>query len=119
MTKKSGARLTARKVAEYKVTGRPDRAPSHPGLLIREILQEHLSLSISEAARQMHVSRQSLHAVLRGGTSLTAEMALRLGRLFDADPTLWLNMQIAHDLWKVERELRAELARIPAPKAAA
>jgi addiction module HigA family antidote len=118
-SRKSGTKVTESRVKELKVAARPNRAPSHPGLLIREILQEHLGVNISEAARQMHVSRQSLHAVLRGAASLTPEMALRLGRLFGADPALWLNMQMAHDLWKIERALRAELARIPAPKAAA
>ena len=118
-SRKSGTRVTAERMKELNVTARPNRAPSHPGLLIREILQEHLGVSISEAARQMHISRQSLHAVLRGAVSLTPEMALRLGRLFGADPTLWLNMQMAHDLWMAERTLRLELARIQAPKAAA
>lgn len=115
----SSAKSTGNRATEYKVKGRPMRAPSHPGPLLKEILQKHLNLSISEASRQMHVSRQSLHAVLRGATSLTPEMALRMGRLFGSDPTLWLNMQLAHDLWNTERELRAELARIPGPKEAA
>ncbi len=103
---------------EYKVTQRPTRAPSHPGELIREIIEEHLDLSISEAARRLKVSRQSLHAVLRGAAGVTPEMALRLGRFFDGDPALWLNMQMAHDLWNAERALRRELANIRAGKAA-
>ena len=98
-SRKSGTRVTAEKMRELNVTARPNRAPSHPGLLIREILQEHLGVSISEAARQMHISRQSLHAVLRGAVSLTPEMALRLSKSVGRSPESWLAMQDAYDLW--------------------
>jgi hypothetical protein len=49
-----------------------NRAPTHPGELFREILEEHLRLSVSEAASRMGISRQSLHAVLRGEAAVTA-----------------------------------------------
>jgi hypothetical protein len=37
---------------------------------------------------------------------------LRVGKLAGNGPTLWLNMQQAHNLWHAERKLGAELARI-------
>jgi antitoxin HigA-1 len=97
---------------DYPVTRRPARPPTHPGALIREILEDHLRLSISETARRIHVSRQSLHAVLSGRAAVTADMALRIGRLFGKNPDLWLRMQQAHDLWHGERRLSEELATI-------
>jgi antitoxin HigA-1 len=45
--------------------------------------------------------------------SITPEMALRLGRFCGNGPGLWLRMQQAHDLWHAERDLAAELGRIP------
>ena len=45
-------------------------------------------------------------------------MALRLGKLCGNGPELWLRMQMAHDLWRAERTLRADLARIPTHRAA-
>jgi plasmid maintenance system antidote protein VapI len=36
------------------------REPTHPGELMREILKEHFSISISEAARRMDISRPAL-----------------------------------------------------------
>jgi plasmid maintenance system antidote protein VapI len=47
------------------------RAPTHPGELMREILEEHARIPIAEAARRMDVSRQSLHAILRGESAVT------------------------------------------------
>jgi antitoxin HigA-1 len=96
------------------------RPPTHPGELMREILVEHLDIPIAEAARRMGVSRQSLYDVLRGKGGVTAEMALRFGRLVGAAPDLYLHMQEGYDLWHAARKLKKELARIkPAtPKAA-
>ena len=88
------------------------RAPTHPGELMREILTEHLKLPIAEAARRMKVSRPSLYAVLNGESAVTAEMALRFGRLTGAVPDLYLQMQHRHDLWHAEARLAGELADI-------
>ena len=45
-------------------------------------------------------------------------MALRLGKLCGDGPEIWLRMQMAHDLWRLERTLRADLARIPTHRSA-
>jgi len=103
---------------EYPVTGPRGRCPTHPGELLREILGEGLGLSVSEAARQLGVSRMSLHRILNGEQAVTPEMALRLGKLCGNGPELWLRMQMAHDLWRLERAMRADLARIPSHRAA-
>lgn len=103
---------------EYPVTERPARCPTHPGELLREIIHEGLNLSVTEAARQLGISRMSLHRLLRGEQAVTPEMALRLGKLCGNGPELWLRMQMARDLWRLERSMRAELARIPTHRAA-
>ena len=54
------------------------RVPTHPGELFREILDDHVRLTVSEAARRMQISRQSLHAVLRGEASVSADMLMPL-----------------------------------------
>jgi len=51
------------------------RSPTHPGELMREIIEEHARLSVTDAARRMGVSRQALHAVLRGRSAVSADMA--------------------------------------------
>jgi len=98
---------------DYAVTERPARCPTHPGELLREILADGLKLSVAAAARQLGVSRMTLHRLLRGEQAVTPEMALRLVKLCGNGPELWLRMQMARDLWRLERTLRADLARIP------
>lgn len=95
------------------------RRPTHPGELFRDIVLPALGLSISEAARQLGVSRQTLHAIMSARSAVTAEMALRLGRFCGNGPGLWLRMQQAFDLWQAQSEIGGELDRIPVHAVAA
>lgn len=88
------------------------RAPTHPGELMREIIEEHVELSVTEAARRMGVSRQALHAVLRGRTAVSADMALRFARLVNGQAELFLRMQENLDLWGARQRLGARLSKI-------
>ena len=88
------------------------RPPTHPGVLMREILDDHLALPIAKAARRMRVSRPSLYAVLSGQGSVTAEMALRFGKLTGGAPELYLHMQDNYDLWHARNKLHATLTQI-------
>ncbi len=97
----------------FPVTERPGRCPSHPGRILREDVLRALELSVSEAARQLRVSRQTRHRIMAGSHSITPEMALRLGRFCGNGPGLWLRLQQDHDLWRAERRLAAELEKSP------
>jgi hypothetical protein len=69
-----------------------NRAPTPPGEFFREILEEHLRLSISEAVSRMGISRQSLHAVLRGEAAVTADFVATVGALpFRSDRPFGVN----------------------------
>ena len=102
---------------EYPVRQPLKRAPAHPGVLMREVLEDlGFPLTILESARRMKVSRQTLYDVLNGKTTLTTEMALRFARLTGGAPELYLQMQVDHDLEMARQRLKAELAAIePAP----
>ncbi len=96
---------------------RMERKPTHPGAILREDILPALGLSVSEAARQLGVTRQTLHRIMAEKVSITPEMAMRLGRFCGNGPGLWLRMQQAYDLWRAERDLGAELERIPVHRA--
>ena len=108
---------TASKRREYPVRRTLQRMPVHPGALMREILEEHVKMTIAEAARRMKVSRPALYAVLNGTAAVTADMALRFARLTGGAPELYLNMQTGHDLAAAQQRLQGELADIePGPQ---
>lgn len=93
-----------------------ERCPTHPGELMRDILEEHVGLTIAEAARLMGVSRQHLSTVLRAHAPVRPKLALKFARLTGGRPELFVSMQGAYDLWHQHRELAAALAAIiPVP----
>jgi len=79
---------------------------------MREIIEEHALLSVTDAARRMGVSRQALHAVLRGRSAVSADMALRFAQLTGGRAELFLRMQENLDLWLARQRLGGRLARI-------
>lgn len=83
----------------------PDRCPTHPGAMLREIVLPALPVAKTEVARALGISRQSLYDILSEKQPVTPAMAVRLGTVFGSSPASWLNMQTAFDLWHAEREV--------------
>ncbi len=92
--------------------------PMHPGELLREDILPALGQPISEIARLLHISRQTLHEILREDAPVTPAMALRLGKLCGNGPDLWITLQARYDLDRLSREMGEELATIPTLTAA-
>ena len=84
----------------------PKRKPTHPGELLREDVLPALRMTQTEFARRLGVSRLSVSELLLGKRALSADMAIRIGRLTDTTPESWLRMQEAIDLWELERDPR-------------
>jgi addiction module HigA family antidote len=75
----------------------PDRAPTHPGAMLREIVIPSLHRNKTEIARALGVSRETLHKLLNERQRVTPELAAKLGAAFGNGPGLWLRMQAAVD----------------------
>lgn len=99
---------------EYFIKERPSRQPTHPGAILKEDVLLALHLSVSEAARQLRITRQTLHRIIAGTHAVTPLMAIRLGKFCGNGPNLWLKLQQNYDLWQAKRELQEEIKKIPA-----
>ena len=78
--------------------------PPHPGEVLKELCLTPMGLTVTEAARALGVSRKTLSAILNGRAGISPEMAVRLSIAFDTTAESWLNQQVQHDLWQVERK---------------
>ena len=78
--------------------------PVHPGLYLREMLEE-LRLSQYRLAQDIGVTALRSSHVVRGQRPVTPELALRLGRYFAQSPRFWLNLQSRYDLDVTQAEL--------------
>lgn len=83
----------------------PDRCPTHPGALLREIVLPALPVSKTYVAGVLGISRQALYDLLAEKQPVTPAMAVRLGAVFEQSPASWLNMQTAYDLWHAQRQI--------------
>ncbi|MFT3742155.1 MAG: HigA family addiction module antitoxin [Gammaproteobacteria bacterium] len=76
----------------------------HPGEFIKEVCLEPLNITVTEAARQLGVSRKALSELINGKSGISTEIALRLARAFNTTPESWLTQQMNYNLWEAEQK---------------
>ena len=79
------------------------RKPTHPGEVLREEVLPALKMTQGELAKRLGVSRLSVSDLLHCRRAMSADMAVRVGRLTSTTAESWLRMQTAVDLWDLER----------------
>jgi antitoxin HigA-1 len=58
---------------------------------------EALDLTITEAAKILGVTRQTLNNLVTGKSGISANMAIRLDNAFGGGAETWLRLQMAYD----------------------
>ena len=83
--------------------------PPHPGEILKEDVLEAEGIKVTEAARQLGVTRVTLSRLLNGKTGVSVDMALRLAQWLGTTPEVWLRMQDARDLWQARQSKLPEV----------
>ena len=77
------------------------RCPHHPGYILKTLYLQPLSLTITELAKILNVSRKAISAIANERKAIMPEMALRLAQAFpNTTPESWLTLQRNYDLWR-------------------
>ncbi len=71
--------------------------PVHPGAVLKGKI-DSLGHTTAEAAAALGVTRQQLHEIITGRSSVTPEMAERLEQAIGSTADTWLQMQTNYDL---------------------
>jgi antitoxin HigA-1 len=74
--------------------------PPHPGRVLREYLG---TVSVTDAAEHLGVTRVALSRILNGSAGISAAMALKLSDALGTSPELWIGMQTQYDLWRASQ----------------
>jgi len=82
----------------------PKRKPTHPGEVLRADVLPGLDMTQTEFAKRIGVSRLTVSELLLEKRGLSADLAIRVGKLTGTTPESWLRMQEALDLWELERD---------------
>ena len=94
---------------------------NHPGTTLKEDYLPEMGITEHQFAKLLKVTRTQLSELLEAKRNVTPNIALRLGKLFNQTPEMWLNMQNRYDLLKARGQYQKELDNIAPfewPKAA-
>lgn len=81
----------------------PMKNPPHPGELVRAECLVPLGLTVTDGARVLGVTRQTLNNLVNERSGISSEMAIRLEKAFGTSADLWVRLQTAYDLAQARR----------------
>jgi addiction module HigA family antidote len=93
-------------------------APVHPGEILREEFLKPLKLTPYAVAASIGVPRTRIERLAREETAVTADTALRLGKLFKTTSAFWMSMQAQYDLETAEDKIAPQIKKIVSHQAA-
>ena len=83
----------------YKAIDGTDSAPLHPGEILRIDILPCLSMTATQLAAHIGLPRADLDRLLTERTSMTPDLAQRLGLALGHGAHYWLALQMQYDLW--------------------
>ncbi len=79
--------------------------PPHPGEFIKDVYLESLGVTVRSVALRLKVSPSNFSRLIKGQSSISLEMPLRLSKCLGRSPESWLLMQDSYDLWQTKQNL--------------
>jgi antitoxin HigA-1 len=93
--------------------------PPHPGEVLKDGVFAHGSITVTDAAAALGITRVSLSRILNSKAGVSTEMAVRLGKWLGTGPEVWINLQAQFDLSNAEQAMKSKIKKITALKIAA
>jgi antitoxin HigA-1 len=93
-----------------------DRAPVHPGEILKEDFMVPMGISANQLGKALHVPTGRLTQIINGQRAVTADTALRLAQYFGTSPELWLNLQSYYELEVARDQNAAQIAADIVPR---
>ena len=89
------------------------RPPTTPGEILGEEFLKPLRMTQAGLAKHLGCDVKVINRIVNGRSTVTAEMAIRLGAAFRMTPEFWLNAQQAVDLYEATRRVKKMPEPIP------
>ena len=83
---------------------RQQREPTSPGEILREEFLLPLDMTQKQLAEHLRCDVKVVNRLVNGRTSVSVNMALKLGATFGTTPEFWLNAQKAVDIYRALRD---------------
>ncbi len=78
----------------------------HPGEILREEVIFANELTVTEAAKMLGISRQSLTKIIHEKSDITPEMSFRIAKVFGGTADIWANLQTKFNLHLAEEKTK-------------
>ena len=82
----------------------PMKNPPYPGRSIKDACLEPLGLNITEGAKVLGVTRNTLSRVINGKNGISPDMAIRLEKAGWSNADHWLRLQTAYELAQARKD---------------
>ncbi|MBS9781648.1 MAG: HigA family addiction module antidote protein [Gammaproteobacteria bacterium] len=82
--------------------------PPHAGEVLHGLYIEPMGLTITETAKALGITRAALSEIINGKRRVTPKVAIKISKAFGGCAESWLNTQSKYDLWKAEKEYKAD-----------
>jgi antitoxin HigA-1 len=91
----------------------------HPGEILKQEFLKPMGVTGYRLAQALDVNPQAVNDILLQKRGISAEMAIRLGKVFDMSAEFWMNLQASYELADAKKTLRNKIKRVtPMSKAA-
>ena len=87
------------------------RKPTPPGEILKEEFLEPLDMTQKQLANHIGCDVKVINRIINEKSSVTAEMALKLGAALNTSPEFWLNAQKAMDVFEAQKSV----GKLPKP----
>lgn len=84
----------------------------HPGEVLVEEFMKPLNITAYKVAKETYIPQTRIGEIIKGKRRVTADTAMRLGRLFGTTPHFWLGLQNDYDVEEEEKTIKKELKAI-------
>jgi addiction module HigA family antidote len=90
---------------EIKTMFTVEREPTSPGEILQEEFLTPLAITQKRLAEHLQCDVKVINRIVNNKTSVTTEMAVKLGAAFKTTPEFWLNAQQAVDMYRVMKQM--------------
>ena len=92
--------------------------PMHPGEMLREEFLVPLGLTPGKVAKAAGIPRTRIERIVAEKVGISADTAVRLGRVLGTSAEFWLNLQMRYDLPRATAALEGRLEKVRSLRAA-
>jgi antitoxin HigA-1 len=84
----------------------------HPGEILKQEFLRPMGVTGYRLAQALDVNPQTVSDILLKKRGISAELALRLGKVFSMSAEFWMNLQAAYELADAKKKLRNKIKKV-------